>query len=119
MSHALSLLTSFFLLNVSKEHLLTPDYFAAPCQNQCLSLSESSYSTICQKLDKKTLSYKVPVASRSKVEVLFQADIKLNLGNKKFTERFLILPDMNDILLGLPFIRPFIRPFQNNVVVYC
>ena len=67
------------------------------------SISESSYSTICQKLDPP--SYKVSVASRSKVEVLFQADIKFNIGNKKFTERFLILPDMNDILLGLPFFR--------------
>ena len=110
MSHALSLLTSF-LLNVSKEHLLTPEHFAAPGQNQCLSLSQNPVIPQFVKADPP--SYKVSVASRSKVEVLFQADIKFNLGNKKFTERFLILPDMNDMLLGLPFLD------KKNVVVDC
>ena len=89
----------------------TGAFCSAMSKSMFESILESSCSTICQKLDPP--SYKVSVASRSKVEVLFQADIKFNLGNKKFTERFLILPDMNDILLGLPFLD------KNNVVVDC
>ena len=57
--------------------------------------------------------YKVSVASRAEVEVLFQVDLKFQLVNKNILDRFLISPDMNDILLGLPFLD------KNNVVVDC
>ena len=85
----------------------------------CSAMSQSTFGNIInlnptiffQQQDPP--KYKVSVASRAKVEVLFQVDLKFQLGNKNFLDRFLILPDMNDILLGLPFLD------KNNVVVDC
>ena len=85
----------------------------------CSAMSQSTFDDIInlnpsmffQKHDPP--KYKVSVTSRAKVEVLFQVDLKFQLGNKNFLDRFLILPDMNDILLGLPFLD------KNNVVVDC
>ena len=85
----------------------------------CSAISQSTFEEIInlnpsvsfQKHDPS--KYKVSVASRAKVEVLFQVDIKFQLGNKSFLDRFLILPDINDILLGLAFLD------KNNVVVDC